>query len=463
MSAVALVLSQCVALFLGSAAVALLIRRGPGAVASIAGYGYLLGLIAMTLVLRVMSVVGVDWTFVAPAAVALIMGAGLLALNRAWLTQRDLPLAVEPGTRASRIAVCLIAVAILAHLGLVAYEALTRPLFPWDASAQWATKARVWFDAKHIVPFVDDLTWARAASNANLYTDAHPTYPATVPLFQTWAALAWGSWDDAVANISWPLTLAALAAACYGQLRRLGFVPLAAVAVAYAVVSLPFVDVHAALAGYADLAISSLLALSLLGLMQWSRTRSPRDALLTMLCALALPLLKAPGWIWLATIAAGFVFSVVPWRVFRVAAITAALLVIGVLGYSIEVGPVTVLGYVLQGQPSGVVNSLIANLYVFASWHLLWLVVPLLLLADRKRLLHASIGPATVTVASGAVFLAVVFFFSNAGEEGVEAITTINRAILHMVPALVCYAAVLVDDLWRLTGETAPPPAIAAT
>jgi hypothetical protein len=461
---------QCVALLLGSALVCFAVPRGPGAIPTIAGYGYLLGLIAVTFILRMLSAVGIAWNFPVPAVLACLIGAGLFALNPHWFhrpthaVHPDSDERLEAGSRTVRIAIAVIGCLLAAHVVLATYEALVRPLFPWDAAAQWATKARVWFDAKHMVPFVDDVAWLQAgmaANSTNLYTDAHPTYPATVPLFQTWAALAWGSWDDAAANISWPLTLAALAAACYGQMRRLHFPSLAAIAVAYAIVSLPFVDVHAALAGYADLAISSFVALAVLSLMRWSRTRSASDAVLLLACALALPLLKTPGWAWLATLAAGVAFSLLPWRIFRGALIAAAVVVVGLLGYSIQVGPVTILGYVLQAQGSGVASAIVANFYVFASWHLLWLVLPLLMIAARKRLLTPAIGPSTVTVASGAVFLVIVFFFSNAGDEGVESFTTINRAVLHLVPALVCYAALLVQDLWQRAGEARSPASLA--
>ena len=73
---------------------------------------------------------------------------------------------------------------------------------------------------RRIVPFVDDMSWIGASGD--VFTDAHPTYPGTVPLFQVWAALALATFDDALMNVSWPLFLAALAILGSGvkRLRR---------------------------------------------------------------------------------------------------------------------------------------------------------------------------------------------------------------------------------------------------
>ena len=445
MNVVALIASQALALVLGASVVARMIPRGPGALPAIAGYGYLLGLLLMTFILRLLSLVGVAWNFTLPALIALLCTAGLVAFNRHW------PNTVAPGARTRsavslRVTFWLIALLLTTHIGLVAYEAIVRPLFPWDAAAQWATKARTWYVFRHMVPFVDDVTWLR--SSGDVFTDAHPTYPATVPLLQTWAALAWGSWDDAIVNISWPLSLAALALAVYGQLRRLGFAPTAAIATAYGIASLPFVDAHAALAGYADLAVAAFYGLALLALAKWIRDRNHGDAILLLSSAIALPLLKAPGWAWVATLMAGIGWAVLPARVSRLLAIAAGVLATGGLLYVAVRGPLSVLGYTLSFQAAPVARPLFDNLFVFANWHLLWIIFLLLLLAERHRLFAREIGPLTAAVAAGLVFLIIVFFFSSTAEEGVEAYTTINRALLHLVPALVVYAAVLARDLW---------------
>src|SRR5947207_6366683 len=218
MTAMALFASQAIALALGAALVALVVLRGAGAVTTIVGYGYVLGSIAITLLLRFLSAIGVAWTFWLPAVLALVMAviAGAIA-RRHW---RGAKTAVAESDDAAwqRSLVWILWALIGVHVALALAESLLRPLFPWDAATQWATKAHVWFAYRRIVPFVDDMSWIGASGD--VFTDAHPTYPGTVPLFQVWAALALATFDDALMNVSWPLFLAALALGVSGQMRR---------------------------------------------------------------------------------------------------------------------------------------------------------------------------------------------------------------------------------------------------
>src|SRR5207249_6930888 len=153
---------------------------------------------------------------------------------------------------------------LLAWLGLrfasIAAEIMWRPLYPWDAWGQWATKARVWFELGRIVPFARADVWLSGATAA--YFDASPDNPSTVPLLQVWSCVALGRWDDSAMNWPWLAILAALVAAVYGALRGEGVAPLLALFGAYLLASLPLVDVHVALAGYADLPLGAVYALA---------------------------------------------------------------------------------------------------------------------------------------------------------------------------------------------------------
>jgi hypothetical protein len=444
-NALTLVLSQALALGLGAALVALLVLpRGSGAVATIVGYGYVVGSIAVTLILRMLSIAGIHWTFWLPALLAFV-----LAAATGFVARRNLHVAPMPGVATvdaawQRVLAWFLWGLVLVHVALVLNEALLRPLFPWDATAQWSTKARVWFEYRRLVPFVDDMAWIGATGD--VFTDAHPNYPVTVPLFQVWAALAWGSFDDAIVNVAWPMFLAALALGTYGQLRRLEFLPLEAVAVAYVIVSLPIVDVHAALAGYADLAVAVVYAFALLAFANWMRRRSWRDAALLALCAVALPMLKTPGWVWLATLIPGILAVYVPRKAMR------ALVAIGIGGavalvvYASYVGPISLFGYQIAPQHKGITDALVSNFFLFANWHLLGFLLPLVFLVVARTLLAPALAPLSWVVAAAVTALVLVFFFTSATVEGVGAYTTVNRALLHIVPALVVYAAIVLRE-----------------
>ena len=459
MSIATLVLSQLIALLLGAALVGLLLPHGRGAVAAIAGYGYVLGSIAITLILRVLSSIGIRWSFWLPAVCALLLAALAAMAIRRWRALPSPDVAVSEASLA-RAANWILWALVIGHVALALNEALLRPLFPWDAAAQWATKARVWFEYRRMVPFVDDMHWIDATGN--VFTDAHPTYPGTVPLLQVWAALGWGSFDDARANVAWPLFLAALAVGAYGQLRRLGFVPIAATIAVYAMTSLPFVDVHAALAGYADLPVAVVYAFAFLAFAGWLRSRTWRNAVLTVACAAILPTLKTPGWLWLATLVPGVVAAHVSRKVLGALAGVAAALVFAIVAYASHVGPIAIFGYRIALQPVPIADSLISNFLLFANWNLLALIFPLALVLGRRALMVPAMMPLTM-IAFGAVAAVVfVFFFTSASVEGVGAYTTINRAVLHLVPMLILYAAIVAEEAWRMRTADRSKPIVAA-
>ncbi len=128
---------------------------GAGEVAWIAGAGYLVGAFLLTVWMRVLSLVGGKFA-VLPIVAPLAALTGVLL----WLAWRRAPgdaaaalraawhaLLRSPGLEGAARAAWWGALAWLAiRFTLLAVEVATRPLYPWDAWTQWATKARVWYE-----------------------------------------------------------------------------------------------------------------------------------------------------------------------------------------------------------------------------------------------------------------------------------------------------------------------------
>ncbi len=79
-----------------------------------------------------------------------------------------------------------------------------------------------------------------------------------------------GRWDDSAMNWPWLALLVSLCIAVYAVLRGEKVAPLAALCGAYLVASLPLLDVHAALAGYADLPQGVVYTLAALATYRWA-------------------------------------------------------------------------------------------------------------------------------------------------------------------------------------------------
>src|SRR5690606_35915618 len=106
-------------------------------------------------------------------------------------------------------------------------------------------------------------------------------------------------WDDSLINLPWLLCAGALGLAFYGQLRYWRLTPLASLLGTYLLLSIPLLNTHIALAGYGDLWLATTYSLAGMALLPWLRTGDSRQGWLALLLALACPLLKREGLIWI--------------------------------------------------------------------------------------------------------------------------------------------------------------------
>ena len=422
------------------------------------GYGYLLGALATTLVMRGLDTAAVRWTqaLIALPLVALAALAGWFGcrpfspLAAEWRQSRDRVAALSSSQRAL-FWICLALIAVrLADLGL---ELAWRPLLPWDAWAQWATKAKVWYAYGSLAAFVDPARWL-ATGTPMQFVDAHSEYPATVPLLQVWTALNLGRWDESLINAPWLAMLCSLGIAFYAQLRRIGVGLAEAMLVTYLLLSIPFIDLHVAVAGYVDIFIAAAYGEAAMALWQWTRTRRRADAALALLGAVACIAIKKEGIVWALTLLPPVLVAIDRRLGLRVAAaLGAATLLYLVFGPA----EVTVLGYTLRTQFANVSQPLFEHFFEMDNWHLLWYLALAVVTLRVRVLLSAALAPMTVAMAGAFAFVFIVFFFSSAAG-GVADETLVNRVPLQLVPALAFYLVLL----WREAPEPANDAATAA-
>lgn len=407
------------------------------------GCGFFAGAFVLTLEMRGVSRLGVPFGLASVGAPLLVAAVLLWLPELRGLSRRGVPprpaLALSGGT-AVRVAFYV----LLAWLGvralLLLLEVLRTPLYPWDAWTQWGTKAKVWYALRHMAPFAPFDAWLGAPIGT--YFDAAPHYPATIPLWQVWSCLALGRWDDALMNLPWWLAGVALAFALYGFLRAQDFTPLFALIGTWIVTSMPILDTHVALAGYADLPLACYFAVGALAGITAVRTRSIAHACVALLLVAALPLIKLPGWIWLATLVLGLVVAAVPRYGMRIAVgawVLGALLVL-ILGRF----EVTLFNYQLHMQLQVPWHGLVEAYLSFANWHMLFWLLPAVLIVARRWVTAPEFAPLTAVIVSGVLFLLLGFSLSNAWI-WVEDQSTVNRATLHLAPLLATWLVLLMQ------------------
>jgi len=463
MHIIALWIGWLLAWALGIAALLALYRPStalarPGGIAVIAGCGWFVGQFFVTLWMRLLAIAHVPFGTVP-------IGAPLVSLTAiaAWIAWRRHGHAslrhVGPALRARpnadvanehRVLWFALLGWLALRFGLLLIEVLRRPLYPWDAWTQWATKARVWYDLRTIVPFGGESAWL-AAPVGSLYYDAAPNYPGTVPLTQVWSATLLGRWDDALINLPWWLTAVAFGFALYGFLRQARMGALAALLGTWLALSLPILDAHVALAGYADLAMSTYLTLTALSSLRFVRTRDWADLVLALVLAAACVVIKNPGKVWLLVLIPGILVAWLPRYGLRIAAACFAVASIGALVLT-RIG-LTLLGYHLQLDFDMPWNGLSEAYFTFANWHLLFYGALAVALLGWRHLLSRELAPLTIIVAAGAAFLLFGFAFTNA-RVWVEDQSTVNRATLHLAPLIVVWMLMTFRE-WSLA-QSAP-------
>jgi hypothetical protein len=436
----------------------------PGEIAWLVGAGFLVGAFVLTLWMRALSLAGIPFGRAAIGVPLLLLaGAG------AWLSWRrddgELARAFRAALRSlaardlsgwTRALWFAVVAWLVLRYALLFADVVTQPLYPWDAWIQWATKARVWFEAKAMVPFVTTDVWLVANGT---YTDASPAYPATVPLWQVWSCIALGRYDDAWMNVPWWFVAVAFVFAIYGALRRMAFDPPAALVGTWIVVSLPLIDMHVALAGYADLPMAAYFTLAALATLAWIRTRTAYDAALALLLVLACPLIKTPGIVWAATLVPGILLALVPRHGVKIVAV-GFVLGLAALAVLSQTAPV-VLNYQLHLDFAPSWSALFESFFMLANWNLLWYGVIAAAVLAGPRLAAPDVAPFTAIIATGALFLFIVFGFTNA-RAWVETQTTINRAVLHLAPLVAVWMLVAFRAWADRTAPAAPAAAVTA-
>ena len=441
-------------------------RRVGGDIAAALGAGWLIGVFVASTIARF--VAADDTAHAFAAAWPWLIGIGVIAWvaayfrlrgSETWLA-RTSPIVVARPTRAMWMGAALLLIAIVVRLIVIGDEASLRPVFPWDAWSAWAIKPKTWFLLGHADPYVPMIEWLSNPVAATR-TAAAGSYPELLAWLQLWFASATGAWNEPLVNVAWCGALSAFALAAYGYWRSFGLSMPLALALVYALVSLPLIDAHIALAGYADIWIAVTLGLAVSMWTRWLILRERGQWLLAIAVAVCLPAIKNEGAVWLLAFAAVVVLDLVPmrWR-WRLIAAAAVLLVIGLLVGGFDL-PIPGLGVVHVGRGKaeipgvavfelawhGVGGAVIASLFTLPNWHLLWYAFPLLLIVRRRRFRDDPVARLVgLLLLIDFAFLFVLFFFTPASAWARD-YTSANRLMLQVVPSVFVLAAVLLRPL----------------
>lgn len=420
--------------------------------ATVLGYGYLLGMVIVTLLMRILPL---SATLICTFLVILcICNITLLWRNSAF-DKSIFKLNSQPGKPRfswSNIATTLLFAVITFHLYLITINLSIKPLFAWDAWATWSVKARTWFELKQMVTFVNQATWLESKDNSLYVLDAWH-YPDTVPLIQTWVALMINRWDDSLVNLPWLFCLVAMGSGFYGQLKQLNIPPIFKTIGLYLIISLPLINTHAALAGYADIWLSAAYTFTMMALVQFLVTHSKTQFGLTLLSSACVALIKTEGIVLLSAIVPLLLVTKAPSstlkRIVIIFFVSLVITIITVVVFSpIEIN-IPYLGRFLIAYHS-VWDAVIINYFQLPSWHLLiYLVTAGLLYASCLKSL--SLQQRKLILIPSAVLLSYLFvlFFLTQNYTWAQKYSSINRITLHLLPSILFCLFLIFDKRFK--------------
>lgn len=400
------------------------------------GYGWALGLVLLMLVMRLLAWLGLGFGLASVTlALAMITTAGLVAAG--WRqrfrpggpsAQAAAPLAAS---RLASICVFIVAAVVILRLAMLGIEIWFGPLYPWDAYTVWAPRARVWHALGDMVPFVTGEAWWRGEG----YNAAHPHYSASIPLIQTWMALALDRWDDSLINLPWLLTGGALALAFWGQAHR-SVGPVTAAVFVYFLISLPMLGANIAGAGLVDLYVAKGYGLAGIALYEWVRSGERGQLTLAAVGALLCVLAKEVGLIWLVAMSLPVAVWALPakWRSRAV----AGIVLVGIGLWLLAPFVPQWLGVVPQPIELHFRAQALGPFMETMWWHLGWNLLPYATAAALVTVAWQLRQDVPVVVLSAMVIigsapLGIIFLFSDFAGAAVDG-TGLSRHMLHTVP-----------------------------
>lgn len=358
----------------------------------------------------------------------------------------------------------LIITLITGHLLLVLTNNLTRDIYPWDAFTTWMYRAKVWVLNNALIDFQTVDQWLLSGGTGYALHAAH--YPASVSAVAAFASAITGGWSDHAASLTWFFATLAIGSLMYGLCRQAGYSGLLSLIGTYALMSIPLVSMHGALAGYADLWMLGTSGMGLAALLLWAQ--QPGKGLPTVGTALLLVgcFIKTEGWIWLG-LGLLFIALLALWKRYRFKAIAgcAVVLLLCVALESAHLGPLGIWG-VREGaihvgpigsyalRPYNPLPNYFEMIFIRGNFHLLGLfyLTALAVLSVRQPRASAThwLMGGLVVASQGVIF--GVSNYSLYAETG----TSINRLLLHFLPVFMLTSMAGLQNIGELATHNKP-------
>lgn len=424
----------------------------------ILGLGYFLGFFALTALMRAFDAANEPIAFSTLATALLSFCVALLLFpHRPRLSLSFWPNFQLLEIRRWDIWISGLLLALIAfRYATLTEELMLRPLFAWDAFSNWTQRAQEWYLHNPTYQIsLDSVSKEWVYGQRKETFGAYP-HPYTISFISLWGMLASQSHELPIMNVFWLIVPIAIGLSAFGYLSLNGVSAIGGLIAVYLITSLPYMNVHSALAGYADIWMAGVISSIAFCIFLWRSTNSLRYVFLGFLFLLFMLTIKRTGILFGAIIALAIVLSSTGRRGFLVVTIgivsmsvwlyfmslTQASIQLPVIGViKVDLPLVTIGGLdTLNFDFSRILPVLFTTAAVSLNWNILFMMLPLAITAGlifRRSTFSGLSGEELLIPLILYLGIIFIFAFSERYYSWAADSTGINRILICGTPLLI--------------------------
>jgi hypothetical protein len=392
----------------------------------------------------------------------LVAGLVIGCVGLLWLAQHKQQVLRFESFRPTRQSLLLLLL-VTCGMCVIYWNGQLLPNIAWDSWMIWEGKSKQWL-AQGLNTEISQ--WSDWINNPDAVFNLSAHYPDGVSLLYYLPNLLLSNGNAAVhvmSLLAYALTTLLLISRC----AKSGAPAWFQLMIVFIMFSIPLINNHLMIYGYADLWVAMYVLLIMLTLMDY-HDENNRGTGLTILCYLALlPLLKLEGWVWLVLfLVAHFLVQTIRSRhritlLLVVAGIVAALFVARGLELSTPLGQLIInhdrlVIFDLLDTPlafTDVTDSLLTGFFWQNNWSFIWLGLPFLMVTFFAHHQNRASQVSHAFMLLALLCFLFLFYFTKASQWAKD-LTALNRIVLQLTP---CYLFLLFSMLIRLRGIKVAP------
>ena len=349
------------------------------------------------------------------------------------------------------------AVLILVLIGssLIYWTGHMLPNIAWDSWAVWEGKAEQWLvHGLH----TDVVLWDQWILQNNALFNHAANYPDGLSLMYYLPKLIFNQ-GFAIMHVVNLFAFAMLTALLVSRVAKYGASIYLQIFMIMIIYTIPMINNHLMIQGYADIWMAMYLLLIMLTLMDYQETQHLGVGI-TLLCYLAiLPLLKLEGWVWLLLFISSYLLVWLwqsKWRIWIWISLLAITLLIafGFIDFSFKFGRLIInheriVIFNLIDTPIqffNITEQLLTSFFWQNNWSLIWLGLPFLIISFFTQRHDPASHIAQIFFITALLCFLFLFYFTEASQWALD-FTAINRLVLQLTP---CYLFLLFKMLAKI-------------